>query len=225
MRIVHGSDWHGFPRHCPEADLYIFSGDMLPDYPERDSSGNPCRIDPEHSRVMQARYAKTFVEKGGMRKYLKSPDAPIVLVAGNHDWIDLAPMFANCSVAGELINNELIEVAGLKITGHRGVPPIDGCWNHETSKADLKDRYRAMPLADVVVIHYPPAGILDSVGGPGAHSGYPAYGLEGLGDFLIYRGDKILACYGHIHESGGHVVKHGNVTFSNAACSVNIIDF
>jgi Icc-related predicted phosphoesterase len=232
VKVVHGSDWHGFPRHCPEADLYIFTGDMYPDYPERDRSGKPCRIDPERSREMQARYAKTFAEQGGMRRYLKSPDAPVVLVRGNHDWVDLAPLFDGCNVVHEFISNELVEVQGLKITGHRGIPYIDSSWSDEETQTDLKERYRAMPMADIYVTHYPPSGVLDSAGGAeyssvsGAKTrSYESYGLEGLADFLLYRGDRALHVFGHIHECGGHVVKHGSVYFSNAACSVNEIDF
>lgn len=234
MRIVHGSDWHGFPKQCPEADLYVFTGDMLDNFPVQESGwgGRGWRIDRQHEREMQSRQIKQFIENGGMRRYLKSPDAPIVVVRGNHDFIDLAPMFEGCNLVQEFVDNELVEVDGVKITGHRGIPYIFGTWSDEMSRAELKERYRAMPMADVYVTHYPPNGILDSSGGPeysaapGQSSyGHENYGLEGLGDFLLYRADRALHCFGHIHECGGHKERQGTVWFSNAACSVNEIDF
>lgn len=237
MRIVHGSDWHGFPQRCPEADLYIFTGDMLDNFPIAKFGAWGMeewpRIVPDHERKMQAKQLAQFKENGGMRRYLGSPDAPIVCVRGNHDFIDLAPMFEGCNLLHEFVDNELIEVGGLKITGHRGIPYIGGYWNDEMSKADLKDRYRAMPMADVYVTHYPPAGILDSSVPPGEEAGPGQsqymdpehWGLEGFGDFLLYRGDRALHCFGHVHEHGGHLERHGTVWFSNAACNVNEIDF
>lgn len=238
MRIVHGSDWHGFPRRCPEADLYIFTGDMLDNFPigkfdERGRMLDWPKIVPDHERVEQAKQVRQFIGNGGMRRYLGSPDAPIVCVRGNHDFIDLAPMFEGCNLVHEFVNNELVEVGGLKITGHRGIPYIYGGWNDEEQKADLKDRYRTMPMADVYVTHYPPYGILDSndtpdvdpAPGQSRYMDPEHYGLEGLGDFLLYRGARALHCFGHVHEYGGMKQKHGSVWFSNAACNVNEIDF
>lgn len=237
MRIVHGSDWHAFFKHVPEAELYVFTGDMLNNFPLVKWKGGRMeewpRIDAPHEREMQAKSIEKFIEQGGMRRFLGSPDAPIVCVRGNHDFVPIGPLFEGCNLVHEFVDNELIEVGGYKITGHRGIPYIGGYWNDEEGRADLKDRYRRMPMADIYVTHYPPQGILDSSGGANMcgtelhmyRGGYEAYGLEGLGDFLLYRGDRALHCFGHIHECGGHITKQGPVWFSNAACTFNEIDF
>lgn len=200
MKIVHFSDWHGYMQPLPEADLYISTGDHYENY----STGFVI---------------KPHVEYGGQdkwcadvnfRQYLGSPDSPIVCVRGNHDYINAKDMFKGCNVLGEFMNNELIEYKGIKITGHRGIPYICGQFSDEYSKADLKDIYRAMPMADIYVTHYPPAGILDH-----------GYGLDGLGDFLAYRSLPAVHCFGHIHECGGLIRREGGIRFSNAACSIN----
>lgn len=236
MRIVHGSDWHGFARKCPEADLYVFTGDMLDNYPvfERDTGVRYWRIDRKTEYELQRKAIKQFIENGGMRRHLGSPDAPVLVVRGNHDFVDLAPMFEGCNFVHEFKDNEVVEVLGLKVSGHRGIPYIYGTWNDEYAKPDLKDRYRAMPLADIYLTHYPPQGILDSeaqgqrsMGGGWSddNTHYESYGLEGMADNLIHRGAKALHCFGHIHEAGGRVLKVGDVTFSNAATMVNEIEF
>lgn|SRR5574337_1398691 len=230
MRIVHASDWHGHARMCPEADLYVFTGDMLGNFPIVEfgpwgMTGWP-QIVPKHERQMQARQIREFVGDGGMSRFLGSPDAPVVCVRGNHDFVDLAPMFEGCNLVHEFVDNELVEVSGLRITGHRGIPYIGGYWNDETSKADLGDRYRAMPAADVYVTHYPPCGVMDSSAPEGYDQrGAEHWGMEGLADFLLYRGAQALHCFGHVHEHGGLQKRFGDVIFSNAACNVNVIDF
>ena len=235
MRICHFSDWHGQALQLPEADLYVCTGDMLTNHPVKDgpkdrqrmAGGFGWRIDPENERELQAKQVAQFVSMGGMRKRLGSPDAPVVCVRGNHDFIDLQHLFEGCNFIHEFVDNELVEVAGLKIAGHRGIPYIFGSWADEENRADLKDRYRRMPFADVYLTHYPPAGILDSSMPPWVHGGGAgeSYGLEGLADFFLYRSDRALHCFGHIHECGGYKERHGTVWFSNAACSINEIDF
>lgn len=219
MRIVHTSDWHSFPRQLPEADLYVFTGDMLDNYPVVDKSkGSPTyrhwRIDPTHEWEMQTRAMDQFYENGGIVRYLGTPDAPVVCVRGNHDFVDLKPFFKGVPYVHEFVNNEIVVFAGVTITGHRGVPYIDGNWNDEETRADLMDRLRAMPSADIYVTHYPPAKVLDG-----------GYGLAGMADNLLYRGTKALHCFGHIHEEGGQTKRLATVTFSNAACNVNVIDW
>lgn len=213
LRIIHGSDWHGVPRACPPADLYVFTGDMLDNYPV--STGRlSWKIDREHEVLKQTKEIADLVASGGMRPNLGSPDAPIVCVRGNHDFVPLAGMFAGCNLVHEFVDNEFIDVtiAGrtIRITGHRGIPYIDGVWNDEESRSVLRDRVRAMPMADLYLTHYAPAGVLDD-----------GYGLETMAENLMYRGDRALHCFGHIHEEGGQARKLATVTFSNAACTVN----
>lgn len=219
MRLVHFSDWHWSFGKLPEADLYVCTGDMLTNFPV----ANPAfacdyQIDRRHEQRMQPKAIALFVAKAGFSKLLGSPAAPIVCVRGNHDFVPIAPLFTGCGPVTEIVCNEVVTVAGLRITGHRGVPTINGSWNDETPRGDLMDRLRAMPAADVYVTHYPPAGVLDGVG---VH-----YGLEGAANELVYRHSAVhgLHCFGHVHECGGTVQVTGSFTFSNAATTYNVLE-
>ncbi len=233
MRVIHISDWHGNLQPIPEADLYVVTGDMLPNFPDVYNNGSyvTYKIKPMLEFTGQHRWCESLSLGGGFRDFLGSPDAPLVCVRGNHDFIDLSTMFDGCNLIHEFVDNEFIVVPGLNvnITGHRGIPYIYGSWNDEESRADLKDRMRRMPHADIYLTHYAPSGILDASAPPdeGFVTDYGAahhYGLEGMADELLYRSTKGLHCFGHIHECGGLVKKIGNVSFSNAATAVNVID-
>lgn len=212
MRIVHFSDWHWDFWHLPEADLYVCTGDMLPNYTW------PVYSDVERTRQEAA--VTRLLSNGGFRQFLGSPDAPVVCVRGNHDFIDLGRMFQDCNLVHEFKSNEVVEVLGLKVTGHRGIPYIAGTWNDETMRPDLYDRWYAMrPDADLYLTHYPADDMLD--GAFGAH-----FGLEGVQNWFYYKCTTRypVHLFGHVHECGGQVLQSGDVTFSNAAERVNVLD-
>jgi Icc-related predicted phosphoesterase len=234
MRICHSSDNHwGFYR-LPKADLYIFTGDEYDNYLRltkvskkfakrldflgQDGHGGSYIVDRKNEARMQLKAAAEFVNKGGMQNILGSPDAPVICVPGNHDFVDLAPLFVGCNLVHEFVNNEVIEVAGLRVTGHRGVPPINGAWNHEMSDADLGDRIRGMdPDCDLYLTHYPPSGIgLDLPG---------SWGASELTNFMMYKTTRphVLHCFGHIHEAAGWR-KVNNFLFVNSARTHHVIE-
>ena len=139
IKVCHFSDWHGHARKLPEADLYVCTGDMYPNFPvkDRDKGSYTYRdylIVPEHEVQKQREFADLLQSKGGFRRFLGSPDAPVVLVRGNHDFTDLRLMFRDCN-SQELVENELLTVrigdVDLMVTGHRGIPYIFGTWNDE----------------------------------------------------------------------------------------------
>jgi Icc-related predicted phosphoesterase len=213
MRIVHFSDWHWEFAGLPNADLYICTGDMLADRGCEDKFGNRNK---RLERIKQYAGMQLLQKNGGFKQYLGTPDAPLLCVRGNHDFVELAPLFADCNLVHEFVNNEVIELLGMKITGHRGVPPINGFYNDEFSQSDLMDRVRAMIVADLYITHYPPD--CNQVGGD--------YGLQGMLNNLVYRdhnGRFPLHCFGHIHEACG-VAKRDCVTFSNAATTFNVLE-
>jgi hypothetical protein len=186
---------------------------MMADHVSKVKTGFPgvysWDIVPGHAKHVQEEQARRFVERdGGYRKFLGSPDAPL----------DLRHLFVGCNLVHEFIDNEFIEVAGLRVTGHRGIPYIYGGWNDEVMRADLLDRARRMPNADLFLTHYPPLGILD--GGP------LAYGLEGLAAVLQGKMDGPVGvhCFGHIHESRAVHRPSDSIVFSNAATYFNVID-
>lgn len=225
---MHGS----FLDRYPEADLYVCTGDALPNFPvyDGDVGLRLFRI----SRAHEERAQTAWVGKSNnqMRHRLGSPDARVVCVRGNHDFVPIAPIFAGCDVT-ELVGNEVTEVLGRRVTGHRGIPWIHGTWNDETHRPDLIDRMKRMPAAELYLTHYPPWGILDAFGLPGRED---HYGLEEMAYRLIRLSEppsdrpleqdavRAVHMFGHIHECGGMTRQEGNVLFSNAATRVNVID-
>ncbi len=218
MRIVHISDWHWQFQKLPEADLYVVTGDMLKDHDCSDKYGDRnIRLE----RIKQHAGMQKLQKNGGFSQFLGSPKAPLICVRGNHDFVEIAPLFADCNLVHEFIKNEVIEVLGMKITGHRGVPAINGYFSDEVHRNDLLDRVRAMEVSDVYVTHYPP----DIRGLDGTE--YCYYGLDGMSNNLLYRdhgGRQALHCFGHIHECGGNILSREGVFFSNAATTYNILE-
>lgn len=239
MRIVHISDPHWGFEEYPEADIYCITGDCLANYPkidnrsdlERGFSGYRRIIDPEHERWMQftacMKLSETQFPKGvGFRSYLGSPDAPILCVRGNHDFIDLKHLFKGCNLVHEFIDNETIELFGHTFTGHRGIPWIYGNWNDEMARPDLIDRVRRMPVADVYMTHYPPHG-LELDGESGTY-----YGLDGMLGIMLGKSfsDRLISArtklhlFGHIHECGGRSEVANDILFSQAATTYNVLE-
>ena len=225
MRICHVSDTHWTTDSYPAADLYVFTGDHLRNYPVKQvfGWGTDWAIDPKIERVKQKLAMAEFAKLVGMRQFFGSPDAPIVCVRGNHDFVPIAPLFEGCNLVHEFVDNEVVSVAGLSITGHRGVPWIGGdrpgCWNDEVARVDLIERFKHMDLScDVFLTHYAPDGLQLS----------GDYGLEEAANWLMYQRDDeraFLHCFGHIHEAGGHVLTpDGRSLFSNAATTWNLIE-
>ncbi len=236
MRIVHFSDWHWRFRDLPEADLYVCTGDMYDNYPviNRDRRGPMGRysIHPAREIELQLADARVFVGSGGFRQRLGSPNAPIVCVRGNHDFTDLAPLFEGCNLVHEFIDNEVVEVLGLRITGHRGIPRIFGTWSDEVTRSLLMERVRCMESCDLFLTHYPPSGMIDYEIIRGR---IESYGLEGMLEELEARmGVRGIHCFGHIHGCGGVVKEMGPGSiiggtgplriYSNAACHTNVIE-
>lgn len=231
MRIVHFSDWHWKFRSLPEADLYVCTGDVYDNFPIPISS-TAWRIDPEREAELQLADARAFVRKGGFRQWMGSPNAPVLCVRGNHDFADLSHLFGGCNLVHEFVDNEVIEVLGLRITGHRGIPRIFGTWNDEVERHALTERVRRMERCDLFLTHYPPAGMLDYEILRGK---IVSYGLDGMLEELESRMPlTAIHCFGHIHGCGGVIKETGpgsiiggegpRRVYSNAACHINVIE-
>lgn len=222
MRICHFSDWHWNWLDLPAADLYICTGDMLKNFPVKTmrAYGTSWSIDPAVERIKQKLAMHQFTQDKGFRSLLGNPDAPVLSVRGNHDFVGIAPLFADCNHVHEFLDNEVVvlDTGGchLRVTGHRGVPYIAGTWSDELLRADLTDRMRRMPPdVDIYLTHYPPSGVqLDD-----------GYGLDGMANWMMYeREGKGLHCFGHIHEAGGFTFSAGGTLFSNGAKYWNLIE-
>lgn len=252
MRIVHFSDWHGDVFSLPPADLYVCTGDMLPNFrihiidvagkgtveweENLDLLGEPTKAKPDgtllkmpprphHEAELQGRYLDRL-GSGSMRKLMADKLAPVVCCRGNHDFVDLAPMFAGGPVF-EISDNPIrisawhYKEGPIKVGGVRGVKRHHGRWSDELTKEEFYDRVARLPSdLEVLVTHAPPEGILDDFLGE-------SIGSAALRSYVA-RHDPALPLlkahlFGHVHESRGKVTI-GETVFSNASLGWTIID-
>ena len=227
MRIVHFSDWHGDLMTLPDADLYVCTGDMLPNFLE-DKKAGPVAA---HEVEMQTGY---FDEKGHgyMRTFLGHNKAPVICCRGNHEFIDLAPAFAGgpvFEISLDPTRTTIVQTANgpLKLGGMRGVMRYHGSWSDEMSDADLADLVARLPNdLDLLVTHSPPHGILDEVNGS-------FIGSTALRSYVARHDPSLKPLkahfFGHAHFGREHPMKgisrqFGDTIFSNAARCYQIID-
>lgn len=252
MRIVHISDWHGNLFPIPSADIYVVSGDMLPNFmvatfKRPDGTLRHQRVNthllggeqipadwklvsrenviPEDEVLYQEDFRKRCQqgEQLGFTDMMGSPFAPVVCVRGNHDFIDLEGFFTG-GLTYEIGVDPYVtfDVLGLRFGGFRGIRHIAGEWSDELRPEALDDRARQLPECDVLVTHCPPEGILD-----GVDTGFgdlENVGCAALASRLMRPDSRVkLHCFGHIH--GRHGMRTiGPTVFSNAATTVNVID-
>ena len=211
MRIVHFSDWHGHWRDLPAADLYICTGDMLRNHTAR--SGRSIVVATEEGLQQ-----KELGRAGNLRKFLGSPDSPVVVVRGNHDYVDLGPSFGGEYFEVNKDSSRFVEYVGLKIGGYRGAPPVDG-WIDGLLPQEMESALSTIPPdLDILVSHGPPKGILSGI-----------YGSQVYHDWFQTRfkqGQRLpgICCFGHIHECGEKTTKRFGVYFINASLGSVVID-
>ena len=242
VRIVHFSDWHGQFYDLPEADLYICTGDLLSSYPEivevektpggmfagddfgMFGGGWTRKIDHKvEARKQNEWFERKFRSKGRtLRKFLGSPDAPVIVVRGNHDFIDLGPLFGG-DVQEISKTYESHHACGLDIGGFRGINYIAGEWADETDPCKFYDILRSVPKnMDVMVSHSPPYNILD--GRFNERWGIQAYAAWITEQMYVEEKLPKLFCFGYIHNDYQVMSWDDGTTFSNAATTHNIID-
>ncbi len=247
MKICHVSDWHGRTHRLPAADLYVVTGDMLPNWPlwlvlalDKNHLETVDPLDPKVfeafrreefnvlgrkiDRVREQSFQYEWCDKNGFRKTTGIPDDVLVAcVRGNHDFIDLSGWIGG-NVWEVQDHHTIMSVgdgstAGLKIGGFRGIPYIGGEWSDETERPDLANVIRELPEdIDLLLSHTPPRGILDN----GRHH----HGVDELTAWHNRRsyGKPCKAhCFGHVHENAG-VLKLGGTTFSNAAQTIQTFE-
>lgn len=227
MKIVHFSDWHAKFVNLPKADLYIATGDFCPNFPYKVFNSPNLVLNKNYETQQQLLWLEQI---GSWRQFLASPDAPVVVVRGNHDFIDLASAFG-----GEVFEithdaTRTVEYCGLKIGGTRGINYMGNIWNDELHQIEWQKRCEDLPMdLDVLVTHTPPIGILDKC--------YSVHiGTAELTRYItkrIYAGQNVkplkLHCFGHAHEARGidkqNDIKAGsNIIFSNAATTYHEIE-
>lgn len=243
MKICHVSDWHASLTSLPGADIYVVTGDMLPNFPIVkifnpkthgegiwDETGpwpegyhyGGREIDPEREARLQLEWMKKnpFRESTGINWI-----APIVVVRGNHDFVELGPWMGGLNVF-EISEDptRTVEFEGVKFGGVRGINWIVGEWADELHEAEFDTRARGLPDdLDILVTHSPPLGMRD-VGKFGDHIGSPA-----LGSYVNKRMQEFNVglrahLFGHLHGPSFGQEEQGGCVFSNAAEGVQMVE-
>lgn len=262
VSVCHASDWHGSWQELPHADVYVFTGDMCPNFPDvayrNPADGHvrwigyspdsldwnyPTRltIDGQHYVYDMQRRVYPDVERACQKAwaaahpltpFLKNPDADVVLVRGNHDFIPLSYLFAGFDAGRvhEIHYYDVLEVRGLRFGGTRGIPFIAGEWSDEFKEDEMREIIDLMPTdIDVLVTHAPPYGMLDAltdVFGKTLRIGCPQISRYVLKRRLLAScGGRGLRAhlFGHNHSPAVFTDEQDTV-FSNGACSHNLLD-
>lgn len=206
IRIWHFSDTHDCQDGLiiPEADIAIFSGD----------SSNPR--DP-------------FANEAEVRRFITWYDAvPIkhkVYVPGNHD-TSIEKGFVTKenfkSLGIHYLENDFVEIMGLKIWGSPYTPEFGSGWAFNRSRDKIYKIWKHIPEdTDILVTHGPPKGILDKT-----HNRQGVF--EMVGDSSLYKQIQKLnlkaVLFGHIHNgqdypwnAGIQILSGSNVIYSNGA--------
>lgn len=240
IQICHISDWHGKISFLPKADIYVVTGDMLPNFPQEEIlSLEKSKVvkydpyDPAGSRPLGHYLGRIIDKQSEMKRQkqwcLNNPfrkstgileNSPVVVVKGNHDFINLEEWIGGDVY--EILNpSQSFDVLGLKFGGFKGINIISFEWDDEISRDEFSRRVSLLPKdLDVLVTHSPPFGILD-----GEEENYGSPAIRWWIDDRVRNKDPLKAhFFGHVHECA-NVVSHDGIIFSNAACSMNEFDF
>lgn len=209
LTLVHASDLHGnwqplVDHDCSSADLFLFTGDTLPNF----------RCPREHEGFYQTEWLKN--NKAVNAFLSKVNGRPIFFVDGNHDFMKLSSVLPNST---ELTTKSLTCYLGFTFAGFPEVPWIDGYWNHECSQEKLAAHTKKilnLGTFDVLATHAPPSGILSHI---------PDWGNRELRDMVLSSSKSSplpfrYNFFGHIHECGGMQEVIDGVVFVNGSCTV-----
>lgn len=210
--LFHISDTHGLPRKkvVDRADVIVHTGDLFPNR----TRGN---------RFVEVPYQTLWLEKTANDWAKWAGGRPVILVNGNHDYIDPVPIFRAHGIHAVNVEGRVIDLHGFRFMGLPDIPWMGGEWNHERQEDEIDEHFNMIMdyEPDVVVAHCPPYGILDT---PDAYGG-AHIGSTAISNALSYR-DHVPLAYlcGHCHERGGRKDMVRGMIVSNAATSANVIE-
>ncbi len=223
VTVGHFSDLHGDLRalHDNEVvpDVWAWTGDML-----REDWYRPRGHQPAIQRAWLKKHKQDF------KSYFRGK--PVLLIGGNHDWIDPVPILLSAGIDVRQVTTKKQEILGITYAGFRNITWVDNTmhdcdglavrWMGESTPAELQvvvDEVFADP-PDLLLTHSPPHGVMDN-GRFGGNFGIPA-----LATALSYREHAIkVHAFGHIHERGGLAEAASiGVLFSNAATRLQFFE-
>jgi Icc-related predicted phosphoesterase len=192
MKVILISDTHNLHAdlELPEGDLLIHAGDLS-------AGGTASEI-------------RNFLDW-----FSSQPHPNKVLIAGNHDFylekLSAEELQAFIPSNIHYLNNELLELEGLKIWGSPVSPISKKRWAFNRLRGnDIQEVWDMIPNnLDILITHGPPLGILDEI------LDGRLVGCENLRDTIFQKQPK-LVCFGHIHEARG-LEKQQDIQFVNAS--------
>ena len=191
MKLVLGSDLHGFLPEVPPCDFLVLAGDILPET--------------EQERFMVTRLQPWLSEV---------PARNIVATGGNHDH-KLFKQGNNFErLRWHLLIDKSVVIDGIKFHGTPWCLPI-GRWAWQAPEYVLEKIYGMIPDdVDVLVSHTPPYMILDKADADSLKNKPSGHvGSRSLKDRIKKLNNLKLIVCGHIHEARG---REGIVI--NASC-------
>lgn len=199
MKIVALSDTHGkhqqvkFEEKHLNADMFVYAGDFT------------LNIDP--NPLSDEIKKKTQIFLNWMSR---QPQKYKILIGGNHDFFaerkfaEFKTMLPSNII---YLNNEVVEIEGLKIFGSPNTANLPG-WAFGDFEHNMNNYYDKIPSdVDVLITHSPPYGILD------LSSSGNRYGSKTLLEKMKEIKPKINM-FGHVHESYGSLMKD-DVLYAN----------
>lgn len=174
----------------------------------------------DHARSLVARAARADVVVGAgdfasMRLGLNSTidslasiQSPTILIPGNSE-TDSA-LWRACAIwpSASVLHGTGIRVGEVDFFGlGGGVPPTPFPWSFDLTEREAEEKPRDCPAGAVLVVHSPPRGHLDAVGG--RHLGSRAI-LD-----AIKRAQPRLVVCGHIHQCWGGETRIGETLVVN----------
>ena len=200
MKITALSDMHGHLPEIGDADLVLIAGDIC-------CHGNA---------LQQMRWLDTE-----LRRWLDSIEAPVIGVAGNHDWPFFGAMYPpvrkqvdEMKLPWTYLEDSGVEHEGFKTWGTRWQPEFYN-WAFNLTEQELSEKWKLIPEdTDILICHGPPNGFGDFVDRPGGgHVGSPSLTER------IAMIQPQLVVFGHIHCGRGNWTLGGsqlaNVTVVN----------
>lgn len=189
MRVVCISDTHLRAVEVPDGDVLVHAGDF----------------------TMQG----SLLEVESFNKWLSSlPHPHKIVIAGNHDRaFEEAPSWARKALsAATYLQDELLEVAGLRIWGSPWTPRWGEWWFECDRGPEIRTKWELIPEGlDILMTHGPPMGILDE-------APYERHvGCEDLRQVVEARRPR-LHVFGHVHGGYGRVDKAGTIYLNASVC-------
>ncbi len=150
---------------------------------------------------------------------LSAIERPTVLVCGNsEDDRELREACRDWSSA-HVLHGDGVEIDGVPFFGLGGAVPITpfGAWSFDLSEQEAEALLSDCPSGCVLISHSPPKGLVD----------VSSTGIS-LGSFAVLRAieskePRLVIC-GHIHESSGKKVTHGQTVVLNAGPGGMIVE-